>query len=182
MLLALLLAASCSGDCRAQQQFQEVERKLLSGLLQLEVKTKATGPLAADATTDLSVGPATRLRTRGTLAGKPLEKSLAVPTTPDLRDAVVLGMLRLGLLPNLTRLAEGEPLDYAGGGARDSLKAVKFRRVKGGVRFAVQRDGKDAGEATLLIDAKTKLPAKRTGTLRVEGGTVKLEETYRFPR
>ncbi|MGZ6143764.1 MAG: hypothetical protein ACXWLM_10525, partial [Myxococcales bacterium] len=96
MTLALLLAAACSGDCRAQALFQTMERKLLSAQpLQLEVTSKAEGAVRADATTDVSVGPATRLHTKGSFMGTAFAKDFDEPTTPELRDAVVLGLSRL---------------------------------------------------------------------------------------
>ena len=74
-MIVLLIAAACSGDCRAQMLFQTMERKLLSAMpLQLEVVSQAEGTVRADATTGVSVGPATRLRTQGTFMGTPFQR------------------------------------------------------------------------------------------------------------
>lgn len=181
-MIALLIAAACSGDCRAQMLFQTMERKLLSAMpLQLEVVSHAEGAVRADATTGVSVGPATRLHTQGTFMGTPFQRDFDQPTTPALRDAVVLGMTRMGLLHNVVNLAQGNGIDRADGTVRDWLSAAMFRRVKGGVAYTVLIDGKNAGFTTLLIDAKTKRPRKRTEVVHFPNGDMRVTETYRFP-
>jgi hypothetical protein len=181
MIIALAIAAACSGDCRAESSFAAMERRLLSGLLQLQVTSHAEGAVRADATTEVSIGPAVRLHARGTFDGKPFAHDFDEPSTPALRDAVVLGMTRNGLLHNLSNLAQGNGIDHADGGARDWITAEKFRRVKGGVSYVILLGGKDFGFATLLIDAKTKLPRKRTQVVHFPDGDMRVTETYRFP-
>src|SRR5438067_8102686 len=181
-MMVLLLAVACSGDCRAQGLFQTMERKLLAAMpMQLEVTSHAEGAIKAAAITDVSVGPATRLHAKGSWLGKPFEKSYDQPTTPGLRDAVVLGLTRMGLLHNVANLTEDLPPDHADKDVRTWLQAVNFRRVKGGVSYAIQIDGKDRGETTLLIDPKTKMPRKRTEVVHFPGGDMRVTETYRFP-
>lgn len=181
MIIALVLAAACSGDCRAQSLFQTLERKLLSAMpLQLEVKSHADGPVRADATSDVSVGPATRIHARGTLMGKPFERDFDEPTTPELRDAVVIGLARMGLLHNVVHVSRGEPIDHASGGARDWLQPVGFRRVRGGVAYALVVNGKQSSEVTLLIDSRQR-PKKRTMVVHFPEGDMRVTETYRFP-
>ena len=181
MIFALVIAAACSGDCRAQSSFAAMERKLLAGLTQLQVTSHAEGAVRADATTEVSIGPVVRLHTRGTFLGKPLARDFDEPATPALRDAVVLGMTRIGLLHNLVNLSQGTGIDHADGSARDWIKAETFRRVKGGVSYLILIDGKEVGSATLLIDAKTKLPRKRTQVVHSPDGEMRVTETYRFP-
>jgi hypothetical protein len=181
-VIALLAAAvACSGDCRAQNLFQQMERKLLSGLLQLEVISHAEGAVQADATTEVSVGPATRVHSQGTFLGKPFARNFDEPTTAGLRDAVVLGMTRMGLLHNVVNLSQGNGIDHADGSARDWIKATTFRRVKGGVGFKILVGDKEIGSATLLIDARTKLPRKRTQVVHFPNADMHVTETYRFP-
>ena len=180
---ALLLAAACSGDCRAQSLFQTMERKLRSAQpLQLEVDSHAEGAVKADATSDVSVGPMTRVHARGSFMGAPFEKDFDQQTTPELRDALVLGLSRMGLLHNVVNLSQGNGIDHAAGGAREWLEPVKFRRVKGGVAYVLRVDGKETGEATLLIDAKTQRPKKRNLTVHFPNGDMRVTETYRFPK
>jgi hypothetical protein len=181
VIFALLIAAACSGDCRAQSSFAAMERKLFSRFLHLQVKSHAEGAVQADAITEVSIGPAVRLHTRGTLLGKPFARDFDEPATPALRDAVVLGMTRIGLLHNVSNLAQGNGIDHADGGARDFITAEKFRRVKGGVSYLILVGGKEFGSATLLIDAKTKLPRKRTQVVHFPDGDMRVTETYRFP-
>ena len=182
-MIALLLAAgACSGDCRAQALFQTMERRLLAQMpAQLSVVSHAEGAVQADATTEVSVGPATRLHSQGTFRGKPFQKSFDQPTTPRLRDAVLLGLARMGLLHNVARLSQDLPPEHADGSLRDWLQAVNFRRVKGGVSYTVLLDGKDVGPVTLLIDAKSKLPRKRTQVVHFPNADMRVTETYSFP-
>ena len=183
MIPLLLLAAACSGDCRAESLFQAMERKLLSQMpaVQLEVVSHAEGSVRADATTEVSVGPATRLHSRGSFLGKNFEKNYDQPTTPGLRDAVLVGLTRMGLLHNVANLTEDLPPDHADKDVREWLKAVNFRRARGGVSYQINIDGKDRGETTLLINAKSKLPMKRTAVIHFPGGEMRVTETYRFP-
>ncbi len=183
MIALLLAAAACSGDCRAQSLFMTMERKLLSEqpALQLHVDSHATGAVKADASTDLSVGPEVRIHSEGALMGKPLAVDYDQPSNPGLRDAVIVGLARMGMLHNVVNLAQGGGIDHADKDVREWLKPVKFRRVKGGVAYKVTVDGKESGEATLLINAKTKLPSKRTLTVHFGNGDMKVSETYRFP-
>ena len=183
MIAALVLAAAaCNGDCRAESLFVHMERKLLSRLVQLEAKSHAEGSVHADATADLSIGPAARLRARGTFQGKPFDKSFDQPATAELRDAFVLGLTRMGLLHNVVRLAHDQAPDHADGTVRDWLRPVKFRRVKGGVGYVMNVGGTETGETTLLIDAKTKLPRRRTAVIHFPAGDMRVTESYRFPR
>ena len=181
MILALLLAAACSGDCRAQALFQTMERKLLAASpLQLEVTSHAEGAVRADAESDVSVGPATRLHTKGAFMGTAFAKDFDEPTTPELRDALVLGLSRMGLLHNVVNLSQGNGIDHASGGAREWLEPVKFRRVKGGVAYTLLVSGKETGTATLLIDSR-KRPRKRKLVVHFPNGEMRVTESYRFP-
>jgi hypothetical protein len=90
-------------------------------------------------------------------------------------------MTRMGLLHNVVNLSQGNGIDHADGSARDWLKVTAFRRVKGGVSYALLLDGKEFGSATLLIDAKTKLPRKRTQVVHFPNADMHVTETYRFP-
>ncbi len=181
-MIALLIAAACSGDCRAQALFQTMERKLLSAQpLQLEVESHASGAVKADATSELSVGPATRVHTKGSFMGAPFARDFDEPTTADLRDAVVIGLSRMGLLHNVVNLSQGGGIDHGGGGARDWLEAVDFKRVKGGVAYALRVSGKQTAEATLLIDRQQR-PLKRDMIVHFPNGSMHVIETYRFPK
>jgi len=179
-MIVLLIAAACSGDCRAQMLLQTMERKLLSAMpLQLEVVSHAEGTVKADATSEVSIGPATRLHTRGSYLGKPFARDFDEPTTPDLRDSLVLGMTRMGLLHNVLTLAERNDVDRSG--VRDQVAAVIFKRVKGGLSYVLLVDKKEVGSATLLIDAKSKRPKKRVQVVHFPNGDMRVTETYRFP-
>ena len=184
-MIAIILAgaAACSGDCRAQALFQTMERKLLSAQpLQLEVESHADGAVKADATSEVSVGPATRVHTKGNFMGAPFAKDFDQPTTGDMRDALVLGLSRMGLLHNVVNISQDNGIDHAKGGARDWLEPYDFKRVKGGVAYALRVSGKQTSEVTLLIDPKTARPKKRDMVVHFPNGTMHVIETYRFPK
>jgi hypothetical protein len=184
VIAALLAAAACSGDCRAEALFAAMERKLaaVQPALQLEVTSHAEGAIAADAVSELSIGPETRLHARGTFAGRPFDKTFNQPTTPGLRDALLVGLTRMGMLHNVVNLSQDLPPDHADADVRAWLRAVKFARVKGGVKYTVNVEGQDHGETTLFIDARSKLPVKRTEVIHFPSGDMRVSETYRFPR
>lgn len=183
MIHALLLAAACSGDCRAQALFQTMERKLLSAQpLQLEVQSRADGAVRADATSEVSVGPATRVHTKGSFMGAPFAKDFDQPTTPNLREAVIIGLSRMGFLHNAVNLSQDNGIDHGAVGARDWLEPVNFKRVKGGVAYALMVSGKQTSEVTLLIDSKTARPKKRDMVVHFPNGNMHVIETYRFPK
>ena len=177
MTLALLLAAACSGDCRAQALFQTMERTLLSAqpALQVEAVSRADGSVKADATSDISVGPMVRFHTSGQFMGAPFTKDFDQPSTPELREAVLLGLSRMGALHNAVNVSQGNGIDRA------RVEAVNFKRAKGGVSYSVQVNGKITGESTLSIDAKTKRPLKRSMVVHFPNGEMRVTETYKFP-
>ena len=53
--------------------------------------------------------------------------------------------------------------------------------AKGGAAYSINVEGQDRGETTLFIDAKTKLPRKRTAVAHFTKADMRVTETYRFP-
>ena len=129
--------------------------------------------------TEVFVGPAMRLHTKGTFLGKPFARDFDQPDTTDLRDAVVVGLARMGLLHNVIDLAQGNGPEHADGTVREWLQPHDFRRVRGGVTYQLRVSGKETSEVTLTI--KSGLPQKRTMTVHFPNGDMRVTETYRFP-
>ncbi|MDX1530525.1 MAG: hypothetical protein R3362_03275 [Rhodothermales bacterium] len=109
------------------------------------------------------------------------------PPPPALREAVVIGLTRMGLLHNLARLVAGQPPDHAGGGAADWVTAHDVRwgteemvdgRIARPLHFGIRVSGTDSGAATLWLDAETGLPVRRAQTVRFPDGTMEVEEHY----
>lgn len=181
MIVAWLVAAAaaCSGDCRAQQKFEAMERRLLSRPLQVAIKCHAGGALQAGADVRVFIGPATRLRASGTWKGEPFTRSFDQPTTPGLRDAVVLGMTRMGVLHSVARLMQGGGPDHADGTVREWIEPHDFRLVKGGVAYRLRVGGEEAGEVRLTL--ANGLPRRRIQEVHFPNGDMRVTEEYRFP-
>jgi hypothetical protein len=174
----LAAAAACSGDCKAQQRFEAMERKLLSRPLQVDVKCHTEGALRADAEARLFVATATRLRAQGTWQGEPFTRNFDQPTTPALREAVVIGMTRMGVLHNVARLMQGGGPDHADGTVRQWLEPHDFRLVKGGVAYRLRVGGREAGDVRLTLS--NGLPRTRLQTVHFPNGDMRVTERYRF--
>jgi hypothetical protein len=102
---------------------------------------------------------------------------------------VGVGLVRLGLVSNLLRLANDERVDHLAGGIRDRVRVVRPR--DGGldtsegqtchrVDFDLDLDGVPSGEASLCVADATGLPVLRTQKLRLEGGEQAVTETFRW--
>ncbi|PZR06707.1 MAG: hypothetical protein DI536_29795 [Archangium gephyra] len=114
------------------------------------------------------------------------------PPAPKLREAVALGLVRMGLLHNLVTLAMDRPLDKSEGGFDGWVKAVD---VKAGssvnasevpctnVDFGIQVSGQRMGEGTLCIADATGLPVLRTGVVHFPAGDMTVTEkfTWKLP-
>lgn len=109
------------------------------------------------------------------------------PPTPKLREAVALGLSRMGLLHNLVALSLDRPVDKAEGGADAWVKAVD---VKSGaaetlngvactrVEFGIALSGQRMGEASVCIADATGLPIARTQTMHFPSGDMTETETF----
>lgn len=110
-----------------------------------------------------------------------------VPQPPALREAVVLGMTRMGLLHNLARLTAFGLPDHAEGGVAEWIEPHSERwgpteQVEGvearALRFALVVAGDEMAEATLWLDTATGLPVRRDQTTHFPGGTMTVVERY----
>jgi hypothetical protein len=100
------------------------------------------------------------------------------------REAVLIGLARMGLLHNLARLVAAMPPDRAAGGVTDWVRAVDIgwvSPVEGsagpGVRFRILVAGQDMGEAELWLDA-ARLPLRRDQTVRFPQGEMRVREEF----
>jgi len=106
--------------------------------LHLPFRVEAGGAIEAAVTGDLFLGAEgeARLQAEGSFAGGPLDVLLVsdgtsmrwtgqetpVPSPPGLRDALVVGLTRMGILHNLARLTAGAPPDHMDGGVREWVR------------------------------------------------------------
>ncbi len=94
------------------------------------------------------------------------------------KEAVILGMTRMGILHNLALLTGSRPPDRSGGGIREWVRPDRVRSTAEGLAFDVVVDGEAAAEAELALDGR-RLPAKRRQTNRFPAGEMRVVETYR---
>jgi hypothetical protein len=118
-----------------------------------------------------------------TMSGGSADRRLEAAEPAALREALVMGFTRMGILHNLARLTGGHAPDHAAGGAGDWVRLRDVRRVDAAegevaLRFEVEVAGAPAGEATLWLDRASGRPLRREQTVRFTGGSMQVTETY----
>jgi hypothetical protein len=109
----------------------------------------------------------------------------AIP--PHLREALVVGLTRMGVLHNLARLSAGATPDRADGGVREWVVLRDLRPASEappaaglvGVRFDIEVAGSRTAEAVLWIDRETGMPVQREQVVRFPTGEMRVVERYR---
>jgi hypothetical protein len=193
-------------DLPAESALAEVERWLLeTAPLQIQfivtsegaVESNLRGAVALLEAEGLSItadgqfiGAEQMLRLMGdgqrlTLSSPAGSSEVAQPA--GLREAVVIGFTRMGILHNLARLVAGQPPDHMEGGVRDWAQATNVtwgpREMVDGVEaltldFDIVVSGSPAGSARLYLDAITEQPIRRTQTVEFPEGEVRVVEGY----
>jgi hypothetical protein len=111
------------------------------------------------------------------------------PPASKLREAIALGLSRMGLLHNLALLSNDEPMEKTEGGVAEWVKALAPRdgasdTVNGEacrrVDFSVEVEGKVRGEASMCIADATGLPLQRTQTVHFPAGDMTVSETFKW--
>lgn len=102
--------------------------------------------------------------------------------------AVLIGLLRMGLLHNLTRLSRLEAPDHAAGGVEQWVTLDNFRpttyilggELEGTLSFGfdVLLRGEHSASARLWLDPASGLPRRREQTVKLPGGETKVIESY----
>jgi hypothetical protein len=167
----------------------------------------AEGAFSADILGSIHLGPGAeaRLASGGTFGGRDVapgldsrdgrlaggsagwrEPDFEVPAPPALREALVLGLARMGIMHNLAMLSAGRQPDRADGdpGAWVTVTDVRWtddaERQPGTatLTFTVVVDGRPAGEAVLHLDGTTGLPSRREQTVRFGEQEMTVVERY----
>lgn len=184
-----------------------IEARMLDApIARVDYRITADGAFAAefDGTLGLGVRDRTLLVGNGSFGGAPqrllltaedgtmrglLADSVAFEATtpPALREALLLGLTRMGLLHNLARLTAGRPPDHAEAGVEGWIEAfdaawgpteeIAGRKAKA-LTFSLRVAGTDAADVTLWLDAATGWPAGRDQTVAFPGGTMTVTERY----
>jgi len=108
-------------------------------------------------------------------------------TAPFLREAVVIGMTRMGLLHNAARATGGAPPDHMEGGVMEWVQTTDHEWVEPatqegvacrGIRFNLWVSSTPSGSATLWLSQRTGLPVARDQVVEFPQGEMQVRETY----
>lgn len=120
----------------------------------------------------------------GRLIGGNGDRSFEEPVPAGLREALVIGLTRMGLLHNLARLVSASPPDRADGNVRDWVRVREVAWTAPdsatggrGVSFDVWVDEQPTADAVLWFDDRGR-PVGRDQTVRFPGGEMRVRERY----
>jgi hypothetical protein len=194
-------------------QLRILEEELMNATFVMRFDVEATGLVQARLIGELRTQEQTlRLAARGSFGGNPVELSLRADghrlqasngtakldvTQPvALRQAVMLGMIRMGILHNLALLVSVRAPEHAEGGIDDWVRvqdvvagasvgadapssAARQPNLEA-MSFAILVADQPAGEATLWWGVAQKLPVERHQIVRFPEGEMYVRETYSF--
>lgn len=103
---------------------------------------------------------------------------------PALREAVVIGLVRMGVLHNLARLVSGAPPDRVDGTVRSWVEVEDVTWVPAaaeeggrGITFGIRVSGERAADATVWLDPDGRLVG-RDQVVQFAGGEMRVVERY----
>jgi hypothetical protein len=196
--VAVSAPAPASADPGAQ--ISELEQRLLAAQrVQLTFEVSAHGVVEAELRGLLIVEPGklARIDASGRFAGAKGEVSLAadarmvrgrsgerrfeIERPAELDTALLLGLVRMGVLHNLALLWAARPPDHGDGGMQQWVITTDHHAAEIGglaaVGFGVTVDGQPIGEAILQLD-DAGWPVQREQTVRFPNGEMKVTERY----
>src|SRR3954469_1637777 len=184
MLTAMMiLAAACSGDCGAQKQFDQMEAALVAQPVTGTAHSHAEGSVKADVDSTITFTDQTVVQFKGNVMGQDVDKTWDHATTPELRDSLLIGLTRMGLLHNLVNFTRDRPPANVEGHVREALIPHDFAKRKGGViAYKLRVGNREMGDATIKIDPKTHFPVARTLTAHLDQGDMRVTETFQLKR
>lgn len=103
-----------------------------------------------------------------------------LPTPGELREALLIGFTRMGILHNLARLTGAAPPDHADGGVREwvTIDSVTMDPAdSAAISFNLTVAEKPSGSASLEID-EAGLPVMRRQTVLFPSGEMRVEDRY----
>ncbi len=120
------------------------------------------------------------------MTGGSARRSFSDTLPAELKEALILGLTRMGILHNLARLTAGLQPDRADGGVREWVVALDIaygdddHAGNPSLVFTIFVAGTRAAEATLWFDPVTGLPVRREQIVSFPGGTMRVTESYDF--
>jgi hypothetical protein len=122
----------------------------------------------------------------GEMTGGNGQQTFREPAPAHVREAVLVGLTRMGLLHNLARLVAALPPDRAAGGVAEWVRAEDVRWVPptdgsddAGLAFRIVVSDQEAGEAELWLDPAG-LPLRRLQIVRFPQGEMQVREELRW--
>ncbi len=190
----------------AEAIFREMESTLVSAdTVHFQCSITSEGVVSSDLAGSLwlASGNRTRIDVAGTFAAEAVELTLLsdgtrlaggsgaatfdIETPVGLREAILIGATRMGLLHNLAMLTGGAPPDRADGSVREWVQASGFTTgevevIDGAaarpIRFELTVAGQPSGVAELWVDTDSGLPVRRNQTVHFDGGDMRVVEIY----
>jgi hypothetical protein len=226
LLLSFFAPAVFAGDVRTPEKvFSKMESNLANiKNRRLKFRAEATGSVNGTFEGEIvfKKGNVMDYRTAGKLAGRDHKlfiscdgkklrggaddsgaKIFDIGAPAGLRSGMLIGLSRMGLMHNISRLAENEPPDRIDGSVYTWLSAndLKFNKDhKDGSPLAsaeLKQNGQDlmvvfyklgvgetknAADVELWIDTKTNLPTYRRMTVHFPNGDMQLSEKYEWSK
>jgi len=192
----------------ASQLVEALESLLLreTGVI-LPFRVQAEGDFQADleGSLHLASGGRARLDARGTFGALPVQALLISDgrrmvwtnngvshegeTPRHLREGLILGLSRMGILHNLALLVNGSPPDATDGTAQEWLKITDPAHAGSdpseptgvAVHFGIVVGGSPSGEATLWMDPASGVPLLRRQEVTFPEGSMRVTERYVGP-
>ena len=193
----LICACASAGPALADPrgQFEELESRLLAAeVVETEFHITSTGAVASDVRGSLRVqGDHVELFAQGEFMSQPLRVELMTvgevlrggqdlgqilgPTPPALREGVLLGLTRMGLLHNIAMLAGDNPPDGTDGKVREWVQAVDAEfGSDGALHFGIVVGGTPSGVFDLHLEDG--LPTLREQSVQFPQGEMLVVERY----
>jgi len=191
-----------------------LERGLIEARdLQMTYKVSSQGAFTASISgrLDLRADADTLVTGVGTFGGQPVDllivargdslfggnggNRFAISRPAELRDAMVIGLTRMGILHNLARLTTGAPPDHGEGGVRKWVLPMDVTRSEAAqqpsapegdsihtFRFDIQVSGTRSGSAALTFRRASGLPRMRLQEVAFQDGMMLVREEYSWQR
>jgi hypothetical protein len=198
-LMCLTMSYKTTHSETPEVTFRVLEERLLTAqVVQLVFHVTAVGAISADirGTLDMEIKAGILLKANGTFAGDSVDlelkadndqmafgnrPDLKVTDTPsELRQALLIGLTRMGILHNLARLTGNALPDHAEGGVRDWVVVDSFTEDPqhgSAISFTLIVAGEPAGSAILEIGPDGQ-PVKRHQTVHFPTGEMRVVEQY----
>ena len=204
----LILSVGCGPSERPERASSRIEpraafsvleeRLLNAATARFDFQVSAQGAFEADLQGVLAIGPADRVQLTavGQFGGQPVDLLLrsegeelefgtktnrrTATRPPHLREALLVGLTRMGILHNLARLTSASAPDHAEGGVRDWVTVDSFSAGTNDadvLSFDLTVAGQPAGSASLTVDSRGR-PLVRRQTVQFPSGEMRVVERY----